>query len=263
MFTSKSNNVVLWAFVFIQLCCKKHDDEIQISCNDISKPQDTYIYPIRPGTLQWDSLTSSDEKLKACQIPDSILSDISTEGLIQSWLDFPLVNEILLANSLQEGVEFFIVNFSGLKELCKRKDAGEKLYERYQKMNPLCITWLTNDTDRGAYTFSFTYIEMLLGQDTILNNLTTLQKKSLVSEAVNKYNGKNKYEVYFGSFGAATSMFVCGKAMQNSLYEPFLTEVNNSPILEQFLNTCLLPADKEQTSELMTSILNHSLNFIK
>ncbi len=82
-----------------------------------------------------------------------------------------------MTNSIQRGVEFFITNFSGLKELCNRKNAGEKLYERYESMKPACITGLTNDNDKGAYTF--TYIEMILGQDTILNKMTTLQKKNI------------------------------------------------------------------------------------
>lgn len=264
MFYYKLYFVVLLAFISIQLSgCKKHDDTGQVSCRDIPEPNDTYIYPIKPGTPQWEALASGDDKLNACQIPYSTLRSISTEGLIQSWLNFPLANEILLANSVQKATEFFIDNFSGLQELCKRNDAGEKLYEWYKQMNPMCIDRLTSDLDRGAYTFSFTYIEMLLGQDTILNKLATSQKKLLVSEAVSKYNNKNKYAVYFGPFGTATCMFICGKSMQNALYQPFLAEVQNSLILEQFLNACLAPADEELRSELMTSILNHSLNFIK
>lgn len=264
MFYCKLNYVVLLAFVSIQLSgCKKHDDNAQVSCSDIPEPNDTYIYPIKPGTPEWGALVSGDERLNACQIPYSALQSISTEGLIQSWLNFPLVNEILLGNSVQKGTEFFIDNFSGLQELCKRNDAGQKLYEWYKQMNPLCINRMVSDINRGAYTFSYTYIEMLLGQDTILNKLATSQKKLLVSEAVSKYTNKNKYAVYFGSFGTVTSMFVCGKSMQNALYQPFLAKVQNSFFLEQFLNTCLLPADKEQASELVTSILNHSLKFIK
>lgn len=256
--------IILGAFAFIQLlACKKSDSSPTVVCSDEPKPSDTYVYPIRPGTVQWSNLTSGDEQLKACQIPDSVLSNISTEGLIQSWLDFPLTNEILLSNSVQRGIEFFIANFSGLKELCKRKDAGDKLFERYKKMDPLCIDNFTSDSAKGFYTFTFTYVEMLLGQDTILNKLTASQKKLLVSEALNKYDSKNKYEVYFGFFGAANSMFVCGKAMQNSLYQPFLTEVSNSPLLLEFLNSFLLPADKTQAYQLTKNILNHSFNFIK
>ncbi|MFT3950214.1 MAG: hypothetical protein QM763_24830 [Agriterribacter sp.] len=264
MFNYKLNYVLLIAFVSIQLlACKKHHDDARVSCSNIPEPEDTYAYPIKPGTPQWDALVSGEEKLNSCQIPENTLHSMSTEGLIQSWLNFPLANEILAANSLQKGTEFFIDNFSGLQELCKRNDAGLKLYERYKQMSTACISSLTTDIDRGAYTFSFTYIEMLLGQDTILNKLAASEKKLVVSEAVNKYNDKNKYLVYFGSFGTATSVFVCGKSMQNDLYQPFLTEIQNSLILEKFLNTCSLPADKQQATELVTSILNHSLNFIK
>lgn len=173
-------------FVFISLSsCNKKDNLPTVVCENIPKPSDTYIYPIRPGTSQWKNLTSGDERLQACQIPDSVLATISTDGLIQSWLDFPLANEILSVNSLQKGIEYFMVDFSGLKELCKRKDTGDKLFERYKKMDPLCINNFTSDTAKGTYTFSFTYIEMLLGQDTILNKFAASQKKLLVAEAIN------------------------------------------------------------------------------
>lgn len=137
------------------------------------------------------------------------------------------------------------------------------MFERYKKINPLCIDNFTSDTATGAYTFTFTYVEILLGQDTILNKFTISQKKLLVAEAINKYNSKNRYLNYYGSFGAANSIFVCAKAMQNSIYQPFLTEVSNSPFLKEFLNSFLLPPDETQASELTKIILNHSFNFIK
>ena len=38
-----------------------------------------YRYPVRPGTAEWASLENHQDKVDACQIPEDILSSMSTE----------------------------------------------------------------------------------------------------------------------------------------------------------------------------------------
>lgn len=252
---------IILILAFGSIYCNKNPASPSIECN-YSKPEDTYLYPIRPGTSEWRNLPAEDH-LKACQIPDSIVRNISTEGLIQSWIDFPLNIEIIDASTLQKGIEFFMRNFSGLKVLIGRKNAGEKLTERYKAMNPACVIKFKDDVSKGGYTLIFTYIEMLLGQDTILGHLTIYQKKQLISIALNKYKIKKEYIQQYGFFGEENSLFVCARIMKFSNYQPFVKEISNFPAIQQLLNTGTFPLTINNNSKEVKVILFHSNDFIK
>ena len=41
-----------------------------------------YDYPIKPGTEEWKGFTSTQEMIEVCQIPESILKNMSTSDLL-------------------------------------------------------------------------------------------------------------------------------------------------------------------------------------
>lgn len=246
------------AVIMVYNSCKK--DSPNIDCNSYPIPSDTYKYPILPGTPAWANLQTGQQRLQACQIPDSILSKISTEGLIQSWLDFPLNNEIFSSNSPQNAIEYFIINFSGLRELVKRNDVADKLYKRYQLLNPSCITIYPTGVEQGKFTFIFTYIKLALAQDTILNKMPLQHKKTLMREALGKYELLKKYSQYYDGFTIDLSLFICARTMVNCQYQPFLNQINNN--LLWFINNALFPIPVGDYSVEKNIIISHALNFI-
>lgn len=239
--------------------CQKATNQEAIICNSLSKPIDTYIFPLRPGVIAFDTLYSGDKKLAACQIPDSALNKISTSGLVQTWLDFPLASDIFLGNSLQQGVNYFMVNFSGLKELSKRLDAGEVMYSNfYNKMNPKCISTLSSNIEKGNFTFQFTYIELVLAQDAILNKMSNSLKMSLLKEAIIKYQNKQQYFDLFGNLGLANSLFLCGRIMKSLNYQPFMLEINSNLFIDSFLKYHYVPIDNDSMNAMFSVILKYS-----
>ena len=58
------------------------------------------IYPIRPGTPEWEAFTSHEAMVRACQIPEGLLENLTTEKLIDAVLDYPLLGDMRLFNSL-------------------------------------------------------------------------------------------------------------------------------------------------------------------
>jgi len=239
--------------------CKK--TKADIDCNSYPVPSDTYKYPILPGTPAWANLKTGEEMLQACQIPDSVLPTISTEGLVQSWLDMPLNNEIFVTNSIQKAMEYFIENFSGLRELVGRYDAADKLFKKYQSMNPACITTFKTEIEQGSFTFLFSYIELPLAQDTILNQMTLKQKKILVNEAMKKYKYRIDHLNYYDIITANISLFICAKVMRNCQYQPFLNSMNDD--LLWFISNAQfkIPLDNYATEK--NIIISNSLNFTK
>ena len=58
-------------------------------------PQDIkWDYPVKPGSKEWQQLTTQELKVRACQIPDELLSQISTKDLVELCLNYPLLMNV-------------------------------------------------------------------------------------------------------------------------------------------------------------------------
>ena len=112
-----------------------------------------------------------------------------------------------------------------MSELLKRKDAGQELFKIYKDKNVKVLNEDTNEVQKGLFTFEFTYLELLLSQPQILNNLSSTERNELAKEAIRKYDNKNEKIEIFGEFGLATTVFLVGKILnaENKLTEVLKT----------------------------------------
>lgn len=85
-----------------------------------------YRYPSLPGMTTWAYGNHAD-MVKACRIPDEVLSGMSTENLVQTVLFYPLFLDVLAYDSMDMGYNAIKQSFNGLSELCKRTDRNEAL----------------------------------------------------------------------------------------------------------------------------------------
>jgi hypothetical protein len=90
-----------------------------------------YMYPIRPGMIEWTKLLSGAEMARVSQIPDDILKKMSTEELLQSVLTYPLIGGSYRSNSVEIWLEGKVSTFNGMDELLKRPDFFACLLEIY------------------------------------------------------------------------------------------------------------------------------------
>ncbi len=144
-----------------------------------SKP---YNFPIKPGTDEWKKFTTGAEMINACQVPRDILADLNTEALVKTCLNYPLFPLVKTSNSLQRGFNKATANFNGFQELYSRSDAAKQLVKIYNKMDAKAMdsNWTPNKV--GSYTFSFTYIEIILAQEQILSKMTVMNGKNCLSK---------------------------------------------------------------------------------
>jgi len=169
---------------------------VQTNSAQAASANDAYDYPIKPGTEEWKAFETHDAMLKACQIPESTLKSMSTKGLVETVLEYPLFGDIMAYDSIQQGFEAVASRFNGLSELLNRKDAGTELLAIYSKMNPQDIEENWGDIQKGAYAVSIANVEILLAQNKILDNLNKIQLENLIVEARLKYTAKQQSEIY-------------------------------------------------------------------
>jgi len=207
-----------------------------LSCKQQSSSPDAYTYPTTPGGQEWSKFTSHDEMVAAVQIPTVTLSSMSTAGLVESVLNYPMFGDVSAYNSPQQGIDRLYSQFTGLRVLFERSDAGIELLKRYQTMDPSTIN--NNDwtgVQKGSYSISFWNIEMLLAQYQIISQFTDSQKSDLISEMLNKYQAKLNFPDTYSSIHKNSTAWVIGRALQQAEYESFISELASNTELQRFL----------------------------
>jgi hypothetical protein len=195
---------------------------------------DAYDFPVKPGTPEWAAFQTHDEMLAACQVPEPILREMSTAGLIETCLNYPLYGDMLCYNSPQQGFDAVASRFNGLQELLRREDVGTRLLERYRKMDPEAIGESWTSLQRGDYDRGFTYIEMLLAQDQVLSSLTQAERRDLLEVCLQKVRSKQAHAEVYGYSGQAYPVWIVGRILQ--MESPgFAQGVQENASLQAFL----------------------------
>ena len=111
--------------LFLSRCYFSH----QLSTE--SKINTVYQFPITPDMDEWRELDTFEKMLDATQIPEEILKEMTDEDLVETVLNYPLLSNLILYNSYQEGYEMLKYQFNGLEYLANRNVASI-LLERYK-----------------------------------------------------------------------------------------------------------------------------------
>ncbi|TDN39167.1 hypothetical protein E4631_25615 [Hymenobacter sp. UV11] len=221
-----------WLAFFFSLllvtACKKEDSNTATPATDDA---DAYVFPIVPGTPAWAALTSGAAMIQACQVPPTVLQQMSTPGLVTTCLNYPLLNNMIAFNTLQRGVRSQLTNFNGFAEFQQRPDAAQVLVTRYQQQCTACVP---PPADWGKYSLHYSYFEMVLAQDEFLTQLSSAQRHDLVRLTLAKYAEKQREIANYAIFGLKTTAFLLARIMQADQYAPFLAAVGTNPPLATF-----------------------------
>ena len=87
-----------------------------------------FIYEIVPGTSEWEALDTLDKKIDACYVPLETVTNMTTEALVETILNYPLLINIYAYNSIEIGIEAVSTYFPAIEELLTRDDAYAVLY---------------------------------------------------------------------------------------------------------------------------------------
>ncbi|MCP4760985.1 MAG: hypothetical protein GY870_04330 [archaeon] len=227
--------LILFMFLLVFFSCEK--DKKEYKCY-IAKAADAYEYLVKPGTTEWEQLNSTQEMIDACQISFEILDNMSTEGLIESILNYPLYADLYLSNiNVQAGFDAVSKNFNGIQILLQRKDAAIKLLERYRKMHPSCKenNWpsLVEPGRNNGYSFSF--IEIIIAQYDILNQIIQANEYEIVMQEI-LIKDKQKVEFDYSVAGKQHSVLILGRIMYLCNYTPFMEEYNSNHYVKIFID---------------------------
>lgn len=189
------------------------DEEI---LGNVVKPEivDEYIYPIQPGMPEWADFDSHMEMIQACELPDSVLKNISTWGLLETCFKYPLRFDIFAFNIPVNRINRFSRELNGLIELFKRDDAPTVLLYYYRFCGSI------QKTDAYPDYYDRLYQEYIIGCDLSMSKLSQRQLIYLVSLALEKV--KEYRESGIDSYFLPNSFYIMANAMNKARYRPFI-----------------------------------------
>lgn len=192
-------------------CRGDHGDSQGESAGD----PDAYTFPVKPGTREWKKLKTSAEKFSACQVPGKILDKMSTQGLVDTCLDYPMLGHMWAFQSLEQGFLNMVSKFNGLQELLKRKDAGNKLLLKYLEMDPEQIhKYVKGKRTKKLPLLKNAFAEVLLSREEVISNLSSSERFKLLSRGYRNYNMKKNFPDTYGYMGLVPCLAVMKKVME-------------------------------------------------
>jgi len=150
-------------------------------------------YPVKPGMEEWKQFQSNKEMTDACQIPEKILSSLSTKELTAICLQYPLLISMFATNTPDIGIDALFNEFNGIRELFKRNGASKELLGWYncQIRNYSLINHKDfSEIENGRFAISISILEYLLSR-------ATDNYKEILKNLVVGYETKLKYPDYF------------------------------------------------------------------
>ena len=139
---------------------------------------------------EWKSTISRVERGEKLQLPEEMLTELSTDALIEAVIDYPFFSDVYAFDNVQDGFDIMYDSFNGVRELSMRNDAATVLLDKYS--NEPVLTETTPDSD----VFRITDIEILISQDFITDKLSDTEKKQLINVASKKYMMEKESDVY-------------------------------------------------------------------
>lgn len=190
----------------------------------------TFVFP----SIQWDDFDNHDQKLAACQVPDSILSQISTEELVEVCMEYPLLFDAFAFDTPLTGLKVVASRSNAFQELMRRADNCHCVFDylKNKDIRDVDFSGLSLE-EEGRITLLYMLCEYLLSFDDILANMTNEMEMEIAQYAYSVLENKESRNLNFAWGDIASATYLCVKA----LYVDSIRSRSINPELDDFLAT--------------------------
>jgi hypothetical protein len=211
--------------------------------NLLAQTNDAYNFDLVTNMSDWRDIPYP-EKVERIQIPEKILKQMSTEGLVETCLNYPLFIVTLAYNYPQHGFNQIVAEFNGFSELFNREDAASILLKKYIDMDL-----------EGKFRGDLFYMEFLIAQNEILAKLSDYEVVILLESCFEKIISKQ--HIGYSAFFMQVTPLIMGRTLYERISEfGAITEKNNQ--IELFLKS-----GKLSNSEVASDILNAAEQYLQ
>lgn len=207
-----------------------------------------YDYPVKPGSEKWNAFKTVEDMYAACQVPEDVLSRLTTPALIQTCMRYPATLSLFRYNTPQMSFERWKQNFNGIRELLSRRDAPARLLEYYKTVDMKGYRTLKTDTEKGEARFRRMIIESIIAQDEIVGNLQPAQKRQLLNKTLANLDASAADDAY-GFFHQSSIGRIIVK-LAAALGDNATRSITSSKAMQDFMATGTV-ADRETFSQVI------------
>lgn len=164
-------------------------------------------YPVKPGTEEWAKFKTGKQMVDACQIPQEIINELSTEKLVEICLNYPLYVNYLAFNDERKGINIIIKNFNGLSELARRKDGTLELIKIYKEF-PVLKQISSSTSANYDIPYKLPFLELLLSDSLFIHSLDSTNLIELKQVVLDKYENKLKNSAVYSLHNVKKTMLL-------------------------------------------------------
>jgi len=215
-------------------------EHIEKDCGQLKTDgvDESYNYPIKPGTPEWKEFDSHQDMIDAVQVPKCILENMCTYGLVETCFNCPLFGEFYMSNQINTGLIDLENNINSFYELATREDAATELKDKYISMHPDSLNENWTGYQKFEFVLFFCLVEHFISQKKYLGKLMTDQSNELLTDAYNKLVEKKKLEfekiIHLEAY--AGSVRLLGNILYYNIgFEPFIEYVDNDQNVKNFI----------------------------
>ena len=203
---------------------------------DMEPPTDVYQYPYVPNTPEWLELHSHGMQAvyAALEIPESTLKNMSSAGLVQTFLDYTYCAEFMVSSST-----FWIAFESELVHHPTTKDIYAVLRNRSDAGRAVMYVFKTYDF-KGDHLFpwaEFMALHMMASVDDIYGKLSSDEKRAAVAIVLQRLEDWHREMDAFDGHMTRLASFLVGRIMRSVNYEPLMKLLKADDRLNSFLDT--------------------------
>ena len=202
-----------------------------------------YRYPALPGSDLWKQQKSYLDRVKLCNIPDSILRNMSTEDLLITVFQFPYIQNLFLYDNFINGFDNLKSIFNGLDNLMDRRDAPQLLFKLYCQDS-------TNTLAQDIL------LEGMLSLPSVLTNIDSAQKNVLLDTCLNKLNNRIESENFLIGKSMVSSSFLMIRLLSHLDYNLYKSIIDYNEDIKKFSETSEYP-DKSTINKIIYEIIKY------
>lgn len=211
---------------------------------------DKHEFNISPDKTpdKWEEINSYQEKIDVCQVSEKTADQMSTEGLVDTCLEYPLFGDMMLFENIQEGFSNISSNFNGLEELMAREDSGEYLYEIYKSLDFEKLLGLDDYP-----LLRLKYLETIIAQEDVLSSMDKSTREDLLKVCIDYF--KIKITKYADKLDPIPTFWIITRIlkMDNSEFREFIK--SNAAFKEFEKNGVFINVTNEDVDVVINSII--------
>jgi hypothetical protein len=211
--------------VIIFFSCSHNKEITPKNCEELKAQGiiDSFPYPFKPGSSEWQSLKSQSEMVAAVTVPENELQSMCTQGLVYTCVYCPLFIDLFACNHIRDCFLGLTENVNSFGELITRHDAGIELFNYYKTF----FDTTKNSTKYTDAQFKIYGIETFFAQQEFLITLNGQELRAVLADAYSKLKYKQKNNVTGMSINS--SNYLLSNILYHNLhYEPLIELIDRN-----------------------------------